>query len=65
MLVAAIGVLAGVLPLRHLAALLTGLHYTIGISAPTPRQVRWTIIVWIVSMLLIVDLLFCLLRWVF
>ena len=65
MLLLAAGVLARVLPVRFLTGLLTGLHYTIGISTPTPEQVRRAVIVWIVSVVVIVDLLFSLLRWVF
>jgi hypothetical protein len=54
-----------VVSVRFLTPLITGLHYTIGISTPTEDQVRRAVIVWIVSVVVIVDVLFAMLRWVF
>ena len=65
MLLLAVLVIAKVLSVRFLTPLITGLHYTIGISTPTEQQVRRAVIVWIVSVVIIVDVLFSLLRWVF
>jgi hypothetical protein len=64
MLLLAIGVIAKVIPVHFLTGFITGLHYTIGISTPTQAQVRRAVIVWIVSIVIIVDVLFSLLRWV-
>ena len=65
MLLLALGVVKKVLPVKFLTSLITGLHYTIGISTPTPDQVRRAVLAWIASMVIIVDVLFSLLRWVF
>jgi hypothetical protein len=65
MLLLAILVIAKVLSVRFLTPLITGLHYTIGISTPNEAQVRRAVIFWIVSVIVIVDVLFSLLRWVF
>jgi hypothetical protein len=65
MLLLAILVIAKIISVRFLTPLITGLHYTIGISTPTEAQVRNAVIVWIVSVVVIVDVLFSLLRWVF
>jgi hypothetical protein len=64
MLVLAVAVSRGGLPVHFLDGLITGLHYTIGITTPTPQQVRRAAVVWILSMLVIVDVLFALVRWV-
>jgi TRAP-type C4-dicarboxylate transport system permease large subunit len=65
MLLAAILVLAKLVSVRFLTPLITGLHYTIGISTPTEAQVRRAVVIWIVSVVVIVDVLFSLLRWAF
>jgi hypothetical protein len=65
MLVLAIGVLGRIVPVKFLTGFITAVHYTIGISTPTEEQVRRAIIVWIVSVVLIVDVVFSLLRWVY
>jgi hypothetical protein len=62
-LAAAIG--AGMVSLRLFGSLLDALHNTIGITTPTPRQVRWVAVVWIASTLIIVDGLALLLTYVF
>jgi hypothetical protein len=64
MLLLAIGVIARVIPVQFLTGFITALHYTIGISTPTQDQVRRAVIVWIISIVIIVDVLFALLRWV-
>ncbi len=64
MVLAAIGVQTRLIPVRFLTSFITGLHYTIGISTPTQDQVRRAVIVWIVSIVVIVDVLVALLYWV-
>ena len=65
MLLLAIGVLAKAISVSFLTGFITALHFTIGISTPTQAQVRHAVIIWIVSVVIIVDILFSLLRWVF
>lgn len=65
MLLLGIGVWKGLVPVKLLTGLITGLHYTVGISTPTAEQVRRAVLIWIASVLIIVDVLFALLRWVF
>jgi hypothetical protein len=60
---AAIG--AGVVPSKLYDGLMRGLHNTIGITTPTLRQLRWVMIVWIVSTVIIVDVMLALLVYVF
>jgi hypothetical protein len=43
---------------------ITGLHFTIGITAPTPEQVRRAAVIWIISILVIIGVLLGLLHWV-
>jgi hypothetical protein len=64
MVLLAIGVIAKLISVRFLTGFITALHYTIGISTPTQNQVRNAVIVWIVSVIVIVDVLYCLLLWV-
>jgi hypothetical protein len=47
--------LARVLPLRFYDSFLRGLHNTIGITTPTDRQLRWVLVVWLLSLAAIVD----------
>jgi hypothetical protein len=65
MVLLAAGVIAKVISVRFLTGFITALHYTIGISTPTQNQVRNAVIVWIASVIIIVDVLYCLLLWVF
>ena len=65
MLLLGIGVARKIVPIKLLSGFITGLHYTVGISTPTPEQVRRAVLVWIASVVIIVDVLFGLLRWVF
>nr|HWB98975.1 hypothetical protein [Bryobacteraceae bacterium] len=58
-------VAAGWMPMGFLSSLVNDLHRTIGITTPTPKQVRIAILMWIVSMLIIVDGMFLLFRYVF
>lgn len=64
MVLLGIGVVTKVVPVGFLTSFLTGLHYTIGISTPTQAQVRKATVIWIISTLVIVDMLFGLLLWV-
>jgi hypothetical protein len=65
LLLLAAAIAAGLLPLKLFGSLLNALHNTIGITTPTPRQVQWVAIVWLLSTLLIVDSLAILLKFVF
>ena len=65
MIVFTVAVLKGWFPLKPLAGFITGLHYTVGITTPTPQQIRRATAIWAVSILIIVDMLFALVRWVF
>jgi len=47
--------LSGNIPKRLYQTFLRGLHFTIGITTPTDRQLRWTLAVWLISTLAIVD----------
>ena len=64
MILLAVGVATKVIPTKLLSEFITGVHYTIGISTPSQDQVRHAVIIWIVSAVVIVDVLFCLLMWV-
>ncbi len=55
----------GVLPRRLYDGTLRGLHNTIGITTPSDRQLRWVLIVWLISTALIVDALAAMLVYVF
>jgi hypothetical protein len=65
MVALAVAVARKLVPLGFLTSLLSGLHYTIGITTPTPQQVRRAVLVWIASVVIIIDVLFALLRWAF
>jgi len=65
MLLLGIGVWKKLVPVKLMSGFITGLHYTVGISTPTPNQVRRAVLYWIASVVIIVDVLFALLRWVF
>ncbi len=58
-------VLANLVPFRLYGGLLRGLHATIGITTPTDRQLQWVLVVWIVSMLAILDMMLVLFAYVF
>jgi hypothetical protein len=55
----------GLVPIRVVSGLITGFHATIGITPPTEKQLRWVIVAWIVSVLVIVDLVLVLFVYVF
>jgi len=65
LLLLAVAVASGRVSLRFFATFLDGLHNTIGITTPSPRQVRWVALAWIASVILIVDMLALLLAYVF
>ena len=52
-------------PLKLVKGLVAGFYTTIGITPPTEKQLRWVIVAWIVSVLLIVDLILLLFVYVF
>lgn len=58
------GAIKRVLPIGFLTNLITGLHYTIGITVPPPDQVHRAAVVWIISVVIIIDVLLALVRWV-
>jgi hypothetical protein len=55
----------GVVPLKPLSSLVEGFHATIGITPPTEKQLRWVIVAWIASLLVIVDMMLLLFIYVF
>ena len=55
----------GFVPIKMVSGLVAGFHATIGITPPTDRQLRWVIVAWIVSVLVIVDLVLLLFVYVF
>jgi hypothetical protein len=63
-LLLAVATLAQVLPLRLYDGFLRGLHNTIGITTPTDRQLRWVLVVWLLSLAAIVDGMALLLQYV-
>jgi hypothetical protein len=65
MLLLCAGVAGGVIPAKLYDGLMRGLHNTIGITTPTARQAPWVLIVWIVSTVIIVDVLLALLVYAF
>jgi len=52
------------MPVGFLGGLIHGLHQVVGITTPTDRQVRWAIVAWVVSLILILDVVFLLLVYV-
>lgn len=60
-----IGAALSRVPPKFVTAFLHGLHGTIGITAPTPNQVRWALVVWIASIAVIVDVLWLMMIYVF
>jgi hypothetical protein len=55
----------GWIPLKLVSGLVEGFHATIGISPPTEKQLRWVIVAWIASLLLIVDMMVLMFLYVF
>ena len=55
----------GWIPIKLVSGLVEGFHATIGITPPTDKQLRWVIIAWIASLLLIVDMMVLLFLYVF
>jgi len=65
MLLIAAGVLRGIIPVKFITGIIEGLHATIGITTPTARQVRWVTAFWIAFILVTVDGMLLLFRYVF
>lgn len=61
----ALAVVRGWVPTKSVGSLVAGFHLVIGITPPTETQLRWVIVAWIVSLLLIVDLMLLLFVYVF
>jgi hypothetical protein len=61
----AVAVAKGWIPMKLVSGLVEGFHATIGISAPTKKQLRWVIVVWIASLLLITDMMVAMFLYVF
>lgn len=55
----------GLVPIKVVSGLIAGFHATIGITPPTEKQLRWVIVTWIISLLAIVDLVLVLFVFVF
>jgi hypothetical protein len=64
-IVLGIAVAKGWIPMKHVSGLIEGFHATIGISAPTEKQLRWVVVAWIASVLLILDMMLLLFVYVF
>ena len=62
---AAILAAAGRIPRQWYEGAMRGLHNTIGITTPTERQMRWTLVVWLLSAIVIVDAMALLLVYAF
>ena len=65
LLLVGFGVWRGKISVKFIAPLMHGLHGTIGITAPTPEQVRTAVAVWIVLVLAICDGLYAMFLYVF
>ncbi len=63
-LVFCLALLRGMVPVGFLGSFVNGLHQVIGITTPNERQVRWTLVAWVLSPAAIVDVLFVLLAYV-
>jgi hypothetical protein len=61
MVLLGLGVASRVVPEKLLSDLLGYLHTTIGITTPSPDKVRMVVLIWIASLILIVDGLLALL----
>jgi len=55
----------GLFPIKVISGLVEGFHATIGITPPTEKQLRWVVVVWIASVLVIVDMMLILFAYVF
>ncbi|HLI83172.1 MAG TPA: hypothetical protein VKV17_04595 [Bryobacteraceae bacterium] len=55
----------GWIPIKLMSGLVGAFHATIGITAPTEKQLRWVIIAWVASLLLIVDMMVVMFLYVF
>jgi len=53
------------MPVGFLGGLIIGLHQVVGITTPSEKQVRWAIVAWVVSLVVILDVLVLLLVYVF
>jgi hypothetical protein len=55
MLLVGLGIMSGVVPMQLVSDMLGYLHKTIGITTPFPEQVRMVGLIWIGSVIVIVD----------
>jgi hypothetical protein len=55
MLLLALGIAARIIPASQVSNILGYIHKTIGITTPAPEQVRMIALVWIGSVIIIVD----------
>jgi hypothetical protein len=55
----------GWIPVKLVNGLVAGLHATIGITTPNEKQLRWVIVTWIASLLLILDMMVVMFLYVF
>jgi hypothetical protein len=61
----AVAIAGGRIPLKPVSGLVEGFHATIGISPPNEKQLRWVIVAWIASLLLIIDMMVVMFLYVF
>jgi hypothetical protein len=61
----AVAIARGLVPLKAFSGLVASFHATIGITPPTQKQLRWVIVAWIASALLIFDGMLLLFLYVF
>jgi hypothetical protein len=55
MVLLGLGVATRVVPVKLLSDMLGYLHTTIGITTPSPDKVRMVVLIWIASLILLVD----------
>jgi hypothetical protein len=55
MLLLGLGVASPLVPVKPLSDMLGYLHTTIGITTPAPGKVRIVVLIWIASLILLVD----------
>jgi len=65
LLLAGLGVWRGKISVKFILPLLQGIHGTMGITTPSPEQIRSAVAVWIVLLLAICDVLYAMYLYVF
>ena len=65
LIVLAVALALGWIPIKLVSGLVEGFHATIGISPPNEKQLRWVIVAWIASLLFIIDVMVLMFLYVF